>query len=61
VSSGCAARVEPDLDDRTPAGAALDQRVKLAKLFEMVVDFDPPGADWQATQIMRRLARLKLR
>ena len=39
----------------------LDQRVKLAKLFEMVVDFDPPGADWQATQIMRRLARLKLR
>jgi hypothetical protein len=52
---------EPDLDDRTPAGAALDQRVKLAKLFEMVVDFDPPGADWQATQIMRRLARLKLR
>jgi len=35
--------------------------IKLAKLFEMVVDFDPRGGDWQATQIMRRLARLKLR
>jgi hypothetical protein len=35
--------------------------IKLAKLFEMVVDFDPRGGDWQATQIMRLLARLKLR
>jgi hypothetical protein len=58
-----AARIEPDrdLDDRTPVRAALDQRVKLAKLFEMVVDFDPRGGDWQATQIMRLTARLKLR
>ena len=31
----------------TAVRAALDQRVKLAKLFEMVVDFDPRGGDWQ--------------
>jgi hypothetical protein len=31
----------------TAVRAALDQCVKLAKLFELVVDFDPRGGDWQ--------------
>jgi hypothetical protein len=40
-----AARIEPDCDlnDRIPVRAALDEGVKLAKLFEMVIDFDRPA------------------
>ena len=58
---GKAAIVTGAIGRATAVRAALDRCAKLAKLFEMVVDFDPRGGDWQATQVMRLLARLKLR
>jgi hypothetical protein len=62
VSSGCAARRGLSLIVAWMIILQSGPRsIKLAKLFEMVVDFDPRGGDWQATQIMRLLARLKLR
>ena len=62
MSSGCAARRGLSLIVIWMIILQSGPRsIKLAKLFEMVVDFDPRGGDWQATQVMRLLARLKLR